>query len=48
MICLNRQQIKDAPVYDAEGQLSRINEEGIYRHYGRRGYWLDDKESAAA
>ena len=46
--CLNRQQIKDAPVYDAEGQLSRVNEEGIYRHYGRPGYWLDDNESAAA
>lgn len=45
---LNRQQITDAPVYDAEGQLSRGDEESIYRHYGRRGYWLDDKALAAA
>jgi hypothetical protein len=45
---LNRQQIKDAPVYDPEGQLSRGDEEGIYRHYGRRGYWLDDTALAAA
>lgn len=48
MTSLNRQQITDAPVYDSEGQLTRGDEEGIYRHYGRRGYWLDDKDLAAA
>jgi hypothetical protein len=45
---LGRQQIKDAPLYDTQVQLSRLNEEGIYRHHGRRGYWLDDKERPAA
>jgi hypothetical protein len=45
---LTRQQIQDAPDYDSQGMLSRGDEEGIYRHYGRRGYWLDDKDLAAA
>ena len=45
---LIRDQIKHAPPYDPDGQLSRADEELIYRHYGRRGYWLDDEERAAA
>jgi len=45
---LNRQQIKDAPTYDPQALLSRSDEEGIYRHYGHRGYWLDPKQRAVA
>jgi hypothetical protein len=40
-IGLTRQAIKDAPLYDATVQLNRDHELGIYRHYGRTGYWTE-------
>jgi hypothetical protein len=41
-IKMNRQAIRDAPAYDLVGQLERIEEEELYKHYGQRGYWTDD------
>ena len=38
---LNREFIKNAPVYDANAELTRDQELRLYRHYGRRGYWAD-------
>jgi hypothetical protein len=45
---LNRQQIKDAPAYDSQRLLNRGDEEGIYRHYTRQGYWQGRKGLEAA
>lgn len=38
---LSREFIKNAPVYDADSELTRDQELSLYRHYGRRGYWAD-------
>ncbi len=36
---LTRQAVKGAPPYDAAAQLDREQEQGMYEHYGRPGYW---------
>ena len=36
---LLRQAVRDAPRYDPAAQLDRQQEQGIYEHYGRPGYW---------
>lgn len=36
---LTRQAVKDAPLYDSAAQLDRQQEQAIYQHYGRPGYW---------
>jgi len=36
---LTRQAVKDAPPYDSAAQLDRRQEQGMYDHYGRPGYW---------
>ena len=36
---LTRQAVKNAPRYDPAAQLDRQQEQGIYEHYGRPGYW---------
>jgi hypothetical protein len=36
---LTRQAVKAAPSYDAAAQLDREQEEAMYQHYGRTGYW---------
>ena len=41
-IKLTRQQVKDAPLYDSTAQLNRKQEVGVYGHYGRAGYWVDE------
>jgi sporulation protein YlmC with PRC-barrel domain len=38
---LSREFIKNAPVYDADAELTREQELSLYNHYGRRGYWAD-------
>ena len=38
---LTRQDVKNAPAYDSHLALNRSDEEGIYRHYQRQGYWHD-------
>jgi len=40
--------VKDSPPYDSAAQLDREQETGIYKHYGRAGYWAaEDKREAA-
>jgi hypothetical protein len=36
---LTRQAIKSAPLYDEAAQLDRQQEQAMYEHYGRPGYW---------
>lgn len=43
---LTRQEVKDAPPYDAAEELDRKQEAGIYKHYGRPGYWTAEVKSA--
>ena len=45
---LTRQAVKDAPPYNTAAQLNREQELGIYKHYGRTGYWADGVKSEAA
>lgn len=39
---LTRQAIKDAPVYEPESAPDRGHEVGLYKHYGRAGYWSEN------
>jgi len=48
MIDLTRQAIKDAPPYDSTVQLNREHELGIYKHYGRTGYWTEGAKHRVA
>jgi len=45
---LTRQEVKSAQVYDAQTALNRGDEENIYRHYQRQGYWQDRNGREAA
>ena len=45
---LKRQQIKDAPAYDASAPFGRDEENALYGHYTRNGYWRDPSSRAAA
>ncbi len=47
-IDLDRQAIKNAPAYDEDALLDRDAELKIYKHYGRSGYWQDQRERAVA
>ena len=38
---LTQQAVKDAPPYDAQATLDRAWETGVYKHYGRPGYWAE-------
>jgi hypothetical protein len=42
-IDLDRQAVKDAPVYDEGALIDRDAELRIYNHYGRNGYWESQK-----
>jgi uncharacterized protein YrrD len=44
---LTRKQVKDAPVYDSEAAFTRQEEESVYRHYGRNGYWNNTPKDQA-
>lgn len=44
---LTREQVKDAPIYDPQVAFGRQEEESIYRHYGRNGYWDSEPENHA-
>jgi hypothetical protein len=39
---LNRQTIKESPEYTEESLLTRDYEIGLYGHYNRKGYWVDE------
>ena len=45
---LSRQEVKHAPTYDSLLGLDRVDEERIYRHYRREGYWHDKAGREAA
>lgn len=47
-IDLDRQAIKDAPVYEEGALIDRDAEVRLYNHYGRGGYWQDQQERAVA
>ena len=38
-VSLTRDAIKKAPAYDSAAQLDREQEQAMYEHYGRPGYW---------
>ncbi len=46
-VSLTRQAVKDAPPYDSAVQLDREQETGIYKHYGRPGYWAGETKRKA-
>jgi hypothetical protein len=39
---LSRETIKAAPEYTDESLLTRDYETGLYGHYNREGYWVDE------
>jgi hypothetical protein len=41
-INLTRQMIKEAPHYDPDSPLDRMEEQKIHEYYGRAGYWTDE------
>lgn len=43
---LKREAVKHAPPYAPGSQMDRDDEAGIYRHYGRPGYWADESDRA--
>ena len=45
---LTRQAVKAAPPYDSAARLNREQEMGIHEHYGRPGYWADEKKRETA
>jgi sporulation protein YlmC with PRC-barrel domain len=45
---LTRHEVKNAPPYDSLLAVNRGDEEGIYRHYQRKGYWHDQNGREAA
>jgi uncharacterized protein YrrD len=45
---LTRQEVRSAPAYSSLLSLNRDDEEGIYRHYRRKGYWQDKRGREAA
>lgn len=44
---LTRQAVKDAPVFEPTGSLTRVDEVRLYEHYGRSGYWAAEQQPAA-
>ncbi|MGB8215461.1 MAG: PRC-barrel domain-containing protein [Anaerolineales bacterium] len=40
---LTRTAIKESPEYPDEALLSRDYETDLHRHYGRQGYWVDER-----
>jgi hypothetical protein len=38
---LSREEIKQAPEYADDSNLTRDYESGLHRHYDRQGYWVD-------
>ena len=44
---LTQKAVQDAPTYETDVPLLRDGESGIYRHYGRDGYWLAETQRPA-
>lgn len=47
-IDLSKQAIRGAPAYDYMTLIDRVSEVGIYKHYGRTGYWTTEPRRDAA
>jgi hypothetical protein len=47
-VALDREAIKAAPVYSESVHLDRDAEWGVYKHYGRKTYWRDERARDAA
>jgi hypothetical protein len=47
-VSLDRQAIKNAPVYDEDAPFDRNDEFKIYSHYGRKTYWHNKRDRAIA
>jgi hypothetical protein len=45
---LSREQVKNAPPYDASQPFGRDSEGALYGHYRRNGYWREPSTRAAA
>jgi len=45
---LTRQAVQDAPQYDPTARLNRLQEAGIYKHYGHSPYWVNETIREAA
>jgi len=43
---LTRQEVKDAPVFEHTGTLTREDEARLHAHYGRSGYWAAEGKPA--
>jgi len=39
---LSRETIKESPEYSEESLLTREYETALYKHYDRKGYWIDE------
>lgn len=46
-IDLARQVVKKAPPYTSAVELNRQEEVGIFKHYGRAGYWANERKREA-
>ncbi len=44
---LKKETIKNSPEYDPTQPVERGYEERLYRHYGRRGYWVEAEQEKA-
>lgn len=42
---LTREAVRDAPAYDDTTKLDRSQEVGIFKHYGRPGYWGGESDA---
>jgi hypothetical protein len=47
-VSLDRQAIKNAPVYDEDAPFDRDDELKIYSHYGQKTYWHNKRDRAIA
>jgi hypothetical protein len=47
-IDLDREAIRESPLYVEDTPLERESEGALYRHYGRSSYWREPPEQAAA
>jgi hypothetical protein len=45
---LSREAIKQSPEYTEDSLLTRVYETGLYRHYARQGYWVDEPAPKAS
>jgi hypothetical protein len=47
-VALDRQAVKDSPIYDPDAPIDRRDEDALYGHYGRVSYWQEPLTRAVA